>query len=166
MNYIFELANLADVPAAYALIAKRVNWMEENGIKQWNTTDYLNVYPLPYFESHQKHGRLYKMSEEASGKLVGVMVLLDNDPRWPGNNLTDSYFVHNFATDPSINGLGSLMLLEAEQLSISHKKTYLRLDCPSHSMILHSYYESRGYIHVGKCVDGAYSGNLREKKLI
>jgi hypothetical protein len=31
--------------------------------------------------------------------------------------------------------------------------------------MLREYYTARGYIPVGRCIDGAYDGILREKKL-
>jgi len=98
-------------------------------------------------------------------ELAGALVLLDIDARWPGYEAMDSYFVHNFATDPALNGVGSMMLEEAELLSAKQGKKYLRLDCPIHNNYLNDFYESRGYIKKGRCVDGAYTGILREKKL-
>lgn len=166
MKYSFIQAEKKDVPEVYNLIAARVNWMEQNNIRQWNETDYLNVYPETYYAEHQRCGRLYKMAESDTGRILGVMVLLDIDARWPGYEAMNSFFVHNFATALDAKGVGKLMLEEAEKLSINSGKKYLRLDCPSHSQILNNYYESKGYIYVGTCVDGLYSGNLREKQLI
>lgn len=165
MSYVFAPADFLDVPQVYEIIKKRVSWMSDNGIQQWNTTDYLNVYPPSYFEDHQKHGRLYKMSNMDTDKILGVMVLLDYDARWDGYESSDSYFVHNFATDPVVKGIGSLMLEEAEKLSILNEKKFLRLDCPEHNIFLNDYYETRSYQKVGSCIDGAYRGTLREKKI-
>lgn len=164
MAYHFLLAEFEDIPQLYEIIKKRVRWMDEKGLRQWNTTDYLNVYPPSYFEDHQRNGRLYKLIKD-TGEIAAVMVLLDIDARWPGYEAMDSYFVHNFATDPALNGVGSMMLEEAELLSAKQGKKYLRLDCPTHNNYLNAFYESRGYIKKGRCVDGAYTGVLREKKL-
>ena len=166
MRYSFIKAHEEDVQDVYGLIATRVKWMDDNNIIQWNTTDYLNVYPLTYYQQHQREGRLFKMVNSDTGRLLGVMVLVDVDTRWPGYEAMDSFFVHNFATVPGENGIGSLMLKEAENYAIINGKSYLRLDCPSHSQILNAYYEAKGYIHVGSCVDGLYRGKLREKRLI
>jgi len=165
VSFLFIRAQEKDVPDIYNLISSRVKWMDDNNIKQWNVTDYLNVYPVSYYQEHQRCGRLYKMIEADSGRILGVMVLLDIDARWPGYEEMDSFFVHNFATTPDIKGIGRLMLEEAEKLSREYGKKYLRLDCPSHSLILNNYYESKAYVCVGTCVDGLYSGNLREKRL-
>ena len=165
MSYTFTLAELSNIPEIYEIIKKRVSWMNSKGIKQWNITDYLNVYPISYFEDHQLNGRLYKMFDQNSTKILGVMVLLDHDSRWNNYEASGSYFVHNFATEPTAKGIGSLMLEAAEKLSKSKQKLYLRLDCPKHNTFLNQYYESRGYTKMGNCVDGAYIGTLREKKL-
>ncbi len=164
MAYKLMVAEFDDIPRLYEIIKKRINWMEEKGLRQWNTTYYLNVYPPSYFEEHQKNNRLYKMCNE-KGEIAAIMVLLDKDARWPGYEAMDSYFVHNFATEPELKGVGSLMLAEAEKLSIKHGKKFLRLDCPIHNSYLNDFYEARGYIKKGQCVDGAYTGILREKKL-
>ena len=166
MNYIFKRAEIEDVPKLFEIIKNRVGWMEAKGLKQWNTTDYLNVYPLSYFEEHQKNGRLFAMKDDISGDVATVMVLLSDDKRWGELNTRDAYYVHNFATNPFIKGIGSLMLEEAEKLSLAEGKTYLRLDCPSHNQFLNHFYESRGYSPAGSCIDGPYQGNRKEKKLI
>jgi nitroreductase len=93
------------------------------------------------------------------------MVLMPFDTRWEGYEDFDSYYVHNFATDPETRGLGEFMLLEAEAIASQHGKTYLRLDCPSHNVYLNNFYESKGYKFIGTCIDGPYQGNRREKKL-
>lgn len=164
MQYIFRQAREEELTQVYEIIKKRVQWMDENNIKQWNTTDYLNVYPLEYFRGHFNKGQLYVMTNDAD--ILGVMVLLPQDPRWPEYKDTDSYFVHNFATKIDIPGIGALMLEQAELLSISHGKQFLRLDCPSHNVFLNNYYESKAYKQLGTCIDGLYKGNRREKKLI
>lgn len=165
MSYSFEKAEASDVPLLFEIIKNRVRWMDDRGIQQWNATDYLNVYPISYYEEHQRSGRLYKMTESATEKILGVMVLLDSDPRWPGYDLYVSYFVHNFATVPGIKGVGSLMLEEAEKLSVKNSKKFLRLDCAVDNKFLNEYYNLRAYMTVGTCIDGAYRGILREKRL-
>ncbi len=34
-----------DLDALIALIVRRMAWMDEQGIEQWNTGDYLGIYP-------------------------------------------------------------------------------------------------------------------------
>ena len=40
-------AVLGDVPTILALLQKRIDWMDEKGLYQWNKTAYLTVYPAP-----------------------------------------------------------------------------------------------------------------------
>lgn len=165
MAYVFTRAQPENIYELYKIIEKRVEWMEVKGIRQWNTTDYLNTYPIPYFIAHQKCGNLYIAKDTENNKVCGVMVLMPFDTRWEGYEDFDSYYVHNFATDPETKGLGEFMLLEAEAIASQHGKTYLRLDCPSHNVYLNNFYESKGYKFIGTCLDGPYRGNRREKKL-
>ena len=49
-------AVLGDVPTILALLQKRIDWMDEKGLYQWNKTAYLTVYPAPYFgQGHRRH---------------------------------------------------------------------------------------------------------------
>ena len=113
MELVFEQAQINNIPEAYSIIEKRVQWMENKGIRQWNTTDYLNTYPLAYFEAHQKAGNLYIAKDAVSDKVLGLMVLMPHDTRWEGYEESDSYFVHNFATDPEV---------KAQDLTCSRKQ--------------------------------------------
>ena len=165
MNFEFLHAESEDIFAVFEIIKKRVAWMEKKGLRQWNATDYLNTYPIAYFEAHQKAGNLYVAKNTDTTTIHGVMVLMPSDPRWEGYNACDSYFVHNFATDTSTPDIGASMLLKAELTALRHDKSYLRLDCPFDNAYLNQFYESKGYRFVGECIDGPYRGNRREKKL-
>lgn len=165
MNFELIPAKPEDVADVFSIIEKRVNWMAEKGLKQWNTTDYLNTYPISYFMLHQKAGSLYVAKDIKTSTIIGVMVLMPSDPRWEGYNALDSYFVHNFASDPSVSNIGAKMLLQAEMIAFNHGKAFLRLDCPFDNTYLNNFYESKGYRSVGECTDGPYHGNRREKKL-
>ena len=63
--------------------------MESNGIKQWNTTDYLNTYPIAYFIAHQKAGNLYVYQDIEYDVILGLMVLMPFDTRWEGYEAFD-----------------------------------------------------------------------------
>ena len=82
MELIFEQTQFNNIPEAYSIIEKRVQWMENKGIRQWNTTDYLNTYPIAYFEAQQKAGNLYIAKDAVSDKVLGLMVLMPHDTRW------------------------------------------------------------------------------------
>lgn len=165
MSYIFTRARIDEIQELYKIIEKRIRWMDENAIQQWNTTDYLNTYPIPYFEAHQKAGNLYVAKHCHSDEIHGLMVLMPFDTRWEGYEAFDSYYVHNFATDPSVKGLGSYMLEEAEKCAKKHGKIFLRLDCPYGNSYLNNFYQQKNFLPVGECIDGPYHGVRREKRL-
>ena len=51
------------------------------------------------------------------------------------------------------------------QLARRRGKVYLRLDCTVNNGPLNRYYEEQGYVFAGTCDDGAYGGNLRQKRV-
>ena len=99
-------------------------------------------------------------------KIVSAIVLLEKDERWKEDNKCSAYYLHNFVTDIQIKGIGKRMLEFVEKLAIKNKKTKLRLDCAENNEFLNNYYEKAGYNIVGKCTEGLYTGNKREKNLI
>lgn len=50
MNYLFRYATKSDITSIFKLYENRIKWMDKKGLKQWNTTNYLKVYPLDYFQ--------------------------------------------------------------------------------------------------------------------
>ena len=163
MEYSFGSASVEDVNTIFALYVKRIEWMDAQGISQWNVTAYLDSYPIGYYEDKLTHGNLYVL--KLDDKIAGAVVILENDPRWKDQRDSSAYYVHNLVTDPVYKGIGRIILHEAEKLAVQNKKHYLRLDCASDNAILNHYYESLGYALIGKCEDGEYIGNRREKKM-
>ena len=45
MEYLLETARASETEDVFAFDADRIRWMNENGIRQWNMTDYLQAYP-------------------------------------------------------------------------------------------------------------------------
>lgn len=154
-------AVLGDVPAILALLQKRIDWMDEKGLYQWNKTAYLTVYPASYFAERIGENSVFLAMEGETA--VGVMALFDIDPRWEADK--DAYYVHHLATDPAYPGLGKEMLTFAETYARNAGKEVLRLDSQKVNDTLSQYYEALGYPAVGECIDGAYVGIKREKPL-
>lgn len=154
-------AVLEDVPTILALLQKRIDWMDEKGLYQWNKTAYLTVYPAPYFAERIRENSVFLAVD--GDKVIGVIALFDVDPRW--DNDKDAYYVHHFATDPAYAGLGREMLTFAETYARNAGKEVLRLDSQKVNDDLSRYYEALGYPAVGECIDGAYVGIKREKTL-
>ena len=163
MTDALRLAVPTDVPAAFRLYEARVAWMEQTGLRQWNATDYLAVYPPAYFEKQARAQRLYVL--EAAGALAGAVVLLTSDPRWDAHPAAGAYYIHNLVTDPAQRGAGRVLLAEVERLARADGRTCLRLDCAVDNAFLNRYYEALGYLPAGRCVDGLYTGILQEKIL-
>ena len=80
MTYRFEPAKPEEVPGVFSLFVRRVAWMKEKHICQWDQY-YLDVYPLSYYQSQQEKGRLYVLKEKE--RIAGAVVLLSADDRWP-----------------------------------------------------------------------------------
>ena len=43
---VLRLASLEEAPRLFQLILRRITWLEERGIRQWERDDYLTYYPL------------------------------------------------------------------------------------------------------------------------
>lgn len=159
----FHAALPDQVDAVFALYEKRVQWMNTNGIHQWNENAYLQAFPKAYYSSQQQAGRLYVWTEE--DRVLGAAVLLKEDEGWIGQADRPALYVHNLVTEPSARGIGVKLLSAAEALAQQQGRERMRLDCAVDNGFLNRYYEGLGYLPVGQCIDGPYVGVLREKKL-
>ena len=150
-RYALRSARPEEVDEVFSLYEKRVRWMDEKGIRQWNDTDYLNAYPADYYREMRAKDCLYVLTDVATGKITGAAVLLSEDERWAECENEPAFYVHNLAA--------------AEALGQAHGKRYMRLDCAVDSAFLNGYYESLGYRAAGQCEDGPYVGVKRQKEL-
>lgn len=165
MDYTFSLAVEKDLPHIHTLIDRRIRWMDQMGIQQWNVTDYQTVYPEEHYIEQMKQNHLYVLKRCSDASVVAAAVLYDTDPRWPDTEEIPAYYVHHFVADLQEKGAGEILLRHLEEIALQHGKPVLRLDCPSDSPRLNLYYHRKGYVHCGTCVDGKYRGNLKEKQL-
>ena len=165
MEYILGLADEAALEQIYRLIDQRIRWMDENDIRQWNVTDYWNAYPKDYYVREMRRGRLYVLKLKADQRVAGAVVLLEQDSRWKDAPLLPAYYIHNFVAGEAEHGAGGVMLQKIQELAVKNRKVCLRLDCAVSNRKLNCYYERKGFLLAGQCVDGNYSGNRREKKL-
>lgn len=162
--YIFRQALPREVPEVFALIMRRVAWMDTVGIRQWNTTKYDRRYPLHYYEERRRQEELFVLEEKATGRILCVGALFHEDERWPDPE--SAYYLHHLASDVDAKGTGSIFLAMAEAYTAARGKTYMRLDSAVGNQTLEQYYTSRGYVEAGRCRDGLYEGILRQKKLL
>lgn len=163
MKYELTKAKKEDVENIFELYLKRIHWMNEKNINQWNNNGYLKDYPVTYYYEQQEAGRLYVMKDARAEKIAGAAVLLEEDPRWDDGYEVPAYYVHNFVTALSEKGVGRKILLKIEELAREDRKERVRLDCSDDNEFLNRYYESMGYQIAGTCKDGLYTGNRREK---
>ncbi len=165
MDYIFQPAKIEDVQDIFQLYVNRVQWMDKKGLRQWNATGYLSRYPMEYYRKQCESGTLYLLRSVAGNEIVGAVVLLHSDERWPDRGDVSAYYVHNLVTRPAFGGCGHRLLDEAEKMAIEHGKQFIRLDCALDNPVLNDYYGALGYAPAGQCEDGPYIGNLRQKAL-
>ena len=164
----FELrkAEEYEVSDIFELYVKRVEWMAENNIRLWIDTDYLHAYPREFYEHEQKAGNLYVLEDLSTGLSAAAAVLYEEDENWEDSSFAAAYYVHNLVSSTSYPGAGKTLLHEAEKLAAKHGKEWMRLDCGEDSIFLNSWYESMGYLYAGKCTDGPYTGNRRQKRVM
>ena len=161
-SYLFRRLGPTDAPQVFGLIVKRIEWMDQKGISQWNDTGYLEAYPLSYYESEAREGRLYGLCAD-DGRIVCAAVLLDNDERWDDN--APAVYLHNFVSMVEAGGAGTVFLEMAEADARQKGKIYFRLDSADDNTALAAYYTAHGFVPAGTCADGPYKGILRQKKL-
>ena len=164
MSYVLKKARADEIADIFSLYEKRVAWMDEVGIRQWNVSDYLTAYPAAYYEEECAAGNLYALHD--GEKLVGAAVLLSSDARWADRAADKAYYVHNLVTDTAAKGAGRALLALAEEQARADGMRFMRLDCAADKRALNDYYASMGYELAGTCEDGPYyKGNRREKAL-
>lgn len=167
-DYIFRPVKKEEIPVMFDIIQSRVRWMDEVGIKQWNVTNYAEVYPLEYFEHHRKNGEVFVLTEK-NREIVACAVLKKEDDRWehiPDYKTVKAIYLHNFAVRLDKKGTGKIFLGKAEEYAARNGYECFRLDSADDNKKLEAYYTEKGYISKGMCVDRLYKGTLREKKLL
>ena len=81
MEYTFRRATAQDVDGIMEIIRDRIEWMDREGLYQWNKTNYMQRYPREYFLEGINRGEFYlAISPEQEGS--GAIAMLTVDPRW------------------------------------------------------------------------------------
>ncbi|ORY27545.1 hypothetical protein LY90DRAFT_705889 [Neocallimastix californiae] len=162
-NYIFRKIKKEEVPIMFGLILDRMEWMNENNIKQWNVHGYDTLFPLSFYEKECKNGNLYVLVDATTNELVSGAVLLEIDDRWNDNE--PSLYLHNYVSKIGKSGVGKIFMKHAEEYAKSKGKKYFRLDSAEDNEKLTKYYEKQGFKPAGKCSVGPYIGVLRQKEI-
>ncbi len=147
----------------FSMILRRMEWMEEKGIRQWNVAEYDEIYPLSYYEEERQKGELFVLADRDTNEIVCGAVLKEEDERW--EDRAPSIYVHNFVSKTAPRHVGRIFLIFAEKYAAERGKRYLRLDSARDNQALASYYEKIGFAPAGSCVEGGYHGILRQKEL-
>ena len=163
-KYLFRKIMKDEVIIMFEMILERMRWMDFKGIKQWNVTDYANVYPLAYYEAKRLKDEVYVLENQINKQIVCAGVLMSEDDRWDDD--APALYLHNFVSVYNQEKLGYLFFKHVEALAKSLNKQFFRLDSAIDNEKLEQYYDTLGYQAVGRCVDGAYIGILRQKALI
>lgn len=159
-QFSFRPARPGDAEAIFGLVLRRVEWMDQKGLRQWNENGYLEAFPLEYFR--QKIGDFWVAEE---GQAVAAAVALwDQDDNWPADK--PAFYLHKLVSDPARPGAGGALLDFVERLARQKGMAALRLDSDANNRALGQYYERRGFLPRGQCSDGPYyTGIMREKAL-
>ena len=162
-RYVFREIKDSEIPVMFQLILARMKWMDEVGIRQWNVTKYDEVYPLRYYEEKHRAGQVFVLEDTCEQQIVCAAVLKEHDERWEDD--PPALYLRNFASKIGRKGVGLVFMEKAEAYAARIGKKYFRLDSADENIPLARYYELQGYVPVGRCVDGEYSGILRQKQL-
>ena len=158
--YTFSPASFDDLPAAFALIDRRVLWMQARNNHLWDF--YREVYPDDYFRDLIRNGRLYLLKQD--GELAAMISLWDRDHRWTDS--APALYLHNLAADERFPGAGAEILRRCGERAIAEGRDRLRLDCSAKNPRLNAYYEEQGFAFAAACPGNIYyTPNLREKLL-
>ena len=151
----------SDADRVLELIHRRIAWMDERGIHQWNEDAYLEVFPYAYFVRAADEGRLYVVRQ--GGELAGAFTLFEADARWEDRQ--PALYVHNLVSHPGRRGAGRAALRFCEEEARRRGVDRLRLDCIASNRELNAFYDTLGFRFAGTCAVGWYRGILREKRL-
>ncbi len=159
-EFTFRQPKPEEAEQIFQLVVRRVEWMGQKGLRQWNCNGYLEAYPLEYYR--QEIGRFWvALREEA---IVAAAAIFDQDDNWEPDK--PAFYLHNLVSDPACPGAGGALLEFLELLARQKGMAALRLDSDESNWELGQYYERRGFLPQGRCSDGPYyAGILREKAL-
>ena len=153
----FCTAGMEDVDDILRILAIRMKWLEQRGLKQWD--GYFDCYPRSYFEAGAARGDFYLLKEGTA--IVAVLALFERDGRWDDD--PRYFYAHHLATLPGYPGVGAHMLRCAEALGRRRGKLGIRCDSDVNDARLGAHYEELGYRAVSPFWEGAYEGMRRVK---
>lgn len=136
------LAGENDLDEARQLLVEAANWMQENGVKQWNPQQFTPELIRSYYEERE----IYML--HASGETVAMFTLQDSDPDyWGDRNIPGYSYLHRLTIRLPYRGrgMGGDILRYAAKRSKALQRTGLRLDCWNQNLKLNRLYQSLGF---------------------
>ena len=118
-RYQFREITKSEVPQMFSMILKRMEWMDEKGIQQWNAAKYDKIYPLSYYEEKRLNGEVFVLVSKDTKELISAAVLKEQDDRW--NDSEPALYLHNFVTRVEAPGAGSIFLRFAEEYALKER---------------------------------------------
>lgn len=164
-RYALRSARPEEVDEVFSLYEKRVRWMDEKGIRQWNDTDYLNAYPADYYREMRAKDCLYVLTDVArqnhrrGGAAFGGRAL---------GGVRERACVLRAQSRDGFLRVGARVGRCSPPRRRWGRRTASAIcgwDCAVDSAFLNGYYESLGYRAAGQCEDGPYVGVKRQKEL-
>ena len=102
MKAPFGPAEERELDQIFSLYVRRVAWMEEAGIRQWNRNGYLEAYPIGYYRDMLREGRLYALRDKDA--VLAAAAVLESDRRW--EDAAPALYVHNLVSALPSGGAG------------------------------------------------------------
>ena len=159
-KFSFRQAEPGEEEAIFRLVVRRVEWMDQKGLHQWNESNYLEAYPLEYYR--QEIGKFYVVLAE--GAVAAAVAVFRQDGRWEPDK--PALYLHNLVADPAVPGAGGALLDFVEQLARRQGIAALRLDSDINNRQLGDYYQRRGFLPRGQCQDGPYYTGIKREKVL
>lgn len=158
-RYLIRTARHEDIDRVLAIIRRRQQWLAGQGIDQWR--DYETFFPRSYFVRRVEAGELQVALDDRE-QVCGAIARMEQDPHWSGREVPGALYLHNLVASPEAAGAGAALLDFCRRSACDEGYTVLRLDCQADNAHLNRYYQRRGFLAAGTCVNGSYRGILRE----
>ena len=98
--------------------------------------------------------------------MPGPSCCFSADDRWPDGQSASAFYLHTLVTDPYVKGSdGNFAPGGGSACPSAAEYNLCGWICSIYSVFLNHYYESAGFHLAGRCKEGPYEGNLREKAL-
>ena len=157
--YTYEFVQEHELTKVINIIKKRIEWMDEKGLKQWNDGDYLEYYSPEYFLNKIQSKEMLAMKEHE--KIIGIVGFFYDDERW--NHDEAFIYLHHLATDPNYHNIGKTYVKACEDIAKQMGKLGIRLDCQKGTDAINRFYDDMGYLSKGEIISGGYVGICKEK---